>query len=187
MSKVLFDSQAWLNNNPADYIEEFLDITGSRKEDFRNEEELLEAVSDWLYTQSQYDWEDFLDQLKTEQGHCLVTGYFMSWMGPQKGGKVFKDLATAASNILLDDSHPVFSINKDGLLVLDETHHDAPCHGNHYEFRILTANGEKYYEKHCNDDRRSLCEALLERKRSRNIKLKTFYLSEKDFAEETQQ
>ena len=58
--------------------------------------------------------------------------------------------------------------------MLDETHHDAPCNGNHYEFKILTATGEKYYEKHINDDRRTLHEALKQNKRSRNVDTKIF-------------
>lgn len=187
MRRVLFDSQAWMDANPSDYVADYLDCSETKREDYKSEEELLEAVSNWLYEQSQYDWEDFVDECQHEEGHCLVTGYFMSWMGPQSGGKVYKDLASAVSNILLDDSYPVFSIDENGLLVLNETHHDAPCSGNHYEFRILTAAGEKYYSSHVGSlGRKQMCESLLKGNRSRNVKLKTFYLSKKDFVEAKQ-
>ena len=184
MSKVLFDSMAWLNENPADHIDEYLDCTGQTKDDFKNRhgvydpELLLSYVREWLSDNSEWDWRDFLEQCREEEPHhCLVTGYFMSWMGPQAGGKIYKDLESAVSGSILDgDSHPIFSINDEGMLVLDETHHDAPCNGNHYEFRILTKRGEQYYENHKDDDRRTLHEALKEKGRSRNVNIKIFAL-----------
>jgi hypothetical protein len=185
MKKVLFDSQSWLKENPADHVEEFLECTSANRENYANETDLLGAVHEWLQDLVQYDWEDFLELTTKEEGRCLVTGYFMSWMGPQEGGKVFASLTSAIKEMVMDDSHIIFSIDENGLLTLDETHHDAPCKGNYYEFRILTSVGNKYYNSHCNDDRRSLCEALLTNKRSRNVKLKTFYLSAKDFADTT--
>ena len=174
MSKVLFDSMSWLDESAADHIDNYLDCTDRTRDEFKNEAELLEAVEEWLQENVEYEWKDFLDQCENEEKHhCLVTGYFMSWMGPQEGGRVFEDLASAVSGVLMDgDSHPVFSINDEGVLVLDETHHDAPTSGNHYEFRILTTSGEKYYENHINDGRKTLCEALKLRKRSRNVNIK---------------
>ena len=176
MAKVLFNSLSWLEANAEEHVDEYLDCTDRTKEEFESEDDLLEAVEDWLEGQTEYNWRDFLDQCSEEKpNHCLVTGYFMAWDGPKEGGMVFKDLRTAVSNIIMDgDSNPVFSITDDGILVLDETHHDAPCNGNHYEFKILTAAGEKYYEKHINDDRRTLHEALKENKRSRNVDTKIF-------------
>ena len=176
MSKVLFDSMSWLHELAKDHIDSYLDCADRTRDEFKDESELLEAVEEWLQENTEYEWKDFKDQCEDEEKHhCLVTGYFMSWMGPQEGGKVFKDLASAVSDIIMDgDSNPVFSINDEGILVLDETHHDAPTSGNHYEFRILTATGEKYYEKHCNDDRRELHEALKLRGRTRNVNIKIF-------------
>ena len=174
MSTVLFDSMSWLNANKEDYVNDFLDCTGRTEEEYENREQLLEAVSEWLQSNVEWDWEDFKGQCKGEKGRCLVTGYFMSWHGPLEGGKIYKDLETAVQNILLDDSHPIFSFNDEGVLVLDETHHDAPSSGNHYEFRILTAKGESYYDSHNNIDRQALCEALRENGRSRNVKTEIF-------------
>ena len=176
MAKVLFNSLSWLEANASDYVDDYLDCTDRTKEEFESEDELLDAVRDWLQEQTEYDWRDFLDQCSEEKpNHCLVTGYFMAWDGPKEGGKVFKNLETAVSGIIMDgDSNPVFSITDEGILVLDETHHDAPCSGNHYEFKILTAAGEKYYEKHINDDRRTLHEALKEKGRSRDVDPKIF-------------
>ena len=176
MNKVLFDSLAWLNENPKEYVDDFLECMGQTKGDFENEEKLLEKVTQWLQESHEGDWEDFLDECsKEEERHVLVTGYFKAWDGPHEGGLIFKDLRTAASGtIMKGDSHPVFSLTDEGMLVLDETHHDAPCSGNHYELRVLTAAGEKYYEKHLNDDRRTLHEALKEKNRSRNVNVKIF-------------
>lgn len=176
MSKVLFDSMSWLHKPAEDHINSYLDYTDRTRDEFKDEAKLLEAVEDWLQENTEYEWEDFLNECEDEEKHhCLVTGYFMSWMGPQEGGKVFKDLASAVSDVLMDgDSHPVFSINDEGVLVLDETHHDAPTSGNHYEFRILTKKGEKYYERHQDDDRRTLCEALKLQGRTRNVNIKIF-------------
>ena len=186
MTKVLFDSQSWLTADPKDYIDEYLNCCDQTREDYTDEENLLEHVVEWLQEQTTYEWEDFQELASKEKGHCLVTGYFMSWMGPQEGGKVYKNLETAIGNIIMDDSHVIFSIDENGLITLDETHHDAPCKGNHYEFRILTDKGETYYNTHCNGNRKTLCEALLEKGRSRGANLNSFYLSAKDFVEEIQ-
>lgn len=176
MSQVLFDSFSWLNTNAEDHIDEYLECCDYSRDDFANEEELLEAVEEWLQRTTEWDWEDFLDQCKDEENHhCLITGYFMSWMGPQEGGLIYNTLAEAVQNIIMDgDSHPVFSINDDENLILDETHHDAPCAGNHYEFSILTPKGERYYNNHKDDDRRKLHEALKKEGRTRKVNIKIF-------------
>lgn len=176
MSKVLFDSMSWLDVNAADYVDDYLDCCDKQRSDFSNEEDLLEAVQEWLQDNVEWEWRDFVEQCEDEENHhCLVTGYFMSWMGPQAGGKVYKNLAAAVSGIIMDgDSHPIFSLSDEGVLILDETHHDAPCSGNHYEFRILTKSGETYYNNHCNDDRRTLHGNLKLRGRTRNVNIKIF-------------
>ena len=131
------------------------------------------------------DWENLLEQASKVKGHCLVTGYFMAWCGKQEGGKIFPSLKDAiAGSVMSGDSSPVFSIDKKGLLTLDETHHDAPVSGNYYEFRLLSAKGEKYYAAHSDDDRRTLHEALKEKQRTRRIPLKIFDLTTKDFVEQ---
>lgn len=176
MSKVLFDSLSWLYVNANDHIDEYLECSGRSRDEFKTEDELLEAVTEWLQSNTEWEWDDFKEQCSQEKdNHCLVTGYFMSWMGPQAGGKIYPNLKLAVQNILMDgDSHPIFSINDEGNLVLDETHHDAPCSGNHYEFRILTARGEKYYTSHAYDDRRTLHENLKLCGRSRKVNTKIF-------------
>lgn len=176
MSKVLFDSLSWMELDASEYIDDYLDCSDHTREDFKDEESLLEAVREWLQNNSEWDWRDFLEQCGNEtSNHCLVTGYFMSWRGPQAGGKIYKDLETAVQSILMDgDSHPVFSINDEGDLVLDETHHDAPCSGNHYEFRILTKRGETYYDNHADEDRRTLHENLKLCGRTRKVNTKIF-------------
>jgi len=175
MSKVLFDSMSWLDVNPADYVDEYLECTGYTREQFGSEDELHQQVQEWLQDNVETDWDWFTEQCGDEEKHhCLVTGYFMAWNGKKEGGKIYKDLASAVSDILLDDSHPVFSLTDEGMLILNETHHDAPCSGNYYEFRILTDAGEKYYENHMNDDPRTLHEALKLRKRTRNVNIKIF-------------
>lgn len=176
MSKVLFDSMSWLHKSAKDHVDSYLDCTDRTRDEFKDEAELLEAVEEWLQENVECEWKDFLDECEGEEKHhCLVTGYFMSWMGPQEGGKVYKDLASAVSGIIMEgDSNPIFSIQDDGLLILDETHHDAPCNGNHYEFKILTKKGEEYYERHRDDDRRTLHEALKLHGRTRNVNIKIF-------------
>lgn len=177
MDKVLFDSLAWLDENPREYVDEYLECTRKTKEDFKNEEELLRQVTEWLQDNNGCYWDDFLEECSSEKDPVLVTGYFMAWDGPREGGVVYKDLRTAVSSVIMEDSHPIFSITDEGLLVLDETHHDAPTKGNHYEFRVLTQKGNQYYEKHFYDqydNRRALCEALKEKGRSRNVDPKIF-------------
>lgn len=174
MNTVLFDSLAWLDEDPREYVDDFLACVGRTKEDFKDEDELLGKVAEWLQDNTERYWDDFLEECSDEKGYVLVTGYFMAWDGPREGGKVYADLRTAVRGIIMDDSHPIFSLTDDGVLVLDETHHDTPCKGNHYEFKVLTSNGKKYYEKHINDDRRTLHEALKEKDRSRNVNPKIF-------------
>ena len=177
MSKVLYDSLAWLDENPREYVDEFFECTQKTKEDFKSEGELLREVTDWLQGNTELYWDDFLEECSHEKGYVLVTGYFMAWDGPRECGLVFKDLPAAVRGIIMDDSNPIFSLTDDGVLVLDETHHDAPVKGNHYELKVLTSNGKKYYEKHINDDRRTLHEALKEKGRSRNVDPKIFGFS----------
>ncbi len=176
MKKVLFDSLSYLDLNASEHIDEYLECTGYSREDFDDENDLLEKVKEWLQSNTEWEWNDFKEQCSQEiPNHCLVTGYFMSWMGPQQGGKIYKDLETAVQSILMEgDSHPIFSINDEKNLVLDETHHDAPSSGNHYEFRILTARGEKYYANHAGDDRRTLHENLKLCGRTRKVNIKIF-------------
>lgn len=177
MDKILFDSLAWLDENPREYVDEYLDCVRLTKEDFKDEDELLEKVTDWLQSSTEHYWDDFLEECSGEKDFVLVTGYFMAWDGPREGGQIYKDLKTAISSIIMEDSHPIFSITDEGVLVLDETHHDAPCKGNHYEFRVLTQKGRQYYEKHIYDQYecpRTLHEALKEKGRSRNVDPKIF-------------
>lgn len=183
MTHTLFDSQSWLSVNVEDYVDEYLDCSDQSREDFSSEEALHEAVYDWLSDNTRWEWEDFLDNAKKVNGPCVVTGYFMSWMGPQEGGKVYPSLADAISNVIMDDSHAVFTIDENGLIVLSETHHDAPCSGNHWEFRVLSAAGKKYYNRHKDSNRRTLCETLVKEGNTRRIPLKAFYLSKADFKE----
>lgn len=174
MSRVLFDSLAWLDEDPKEYVDEFLECAQKTKEVFKNEEELLEEVAEWLQENNEHYWDDFLEECSHEKGSVLVTGYFMAWDGPREGGLIYKDLETAILRIIMDDSHRIFSLTEDGVLVLDETHHDAPTQGNHYEFKVLTSDGQKYYENHIDDDRRTLHKALKEKGRSRNVDPKIF-------------
>ena len=198
MNKVLFDSQAWLGENPNDYIDEFLDCTGRTRDDYKTvvtnlgvifdgPARLTNDILDWFQENSLCDWEDFLAEARKVQGKCLVKGVFMAWNGPRPCGKVSNSLADAIQDSIMDgDSHPIFSIDKEGHLFLDETHHDSPCAGNHYEFSILTKLGENFLES--NKDRMSawdMLEALEDptKKRVRPVGIDPFYLNEKDFIE----
>ena len=133
-------------------------------------------VDDYIYETIQQDWEFFISDCEDEENiPVVVTGYFMSWKGPQEGGKVYPNLKQAVRNIILNDSSPVFSFNDDNVFVLDETHHDAPVSGNHYEFRVLTKKGNSYYQNHKEDDRRELCEHLINTEGlTRNVNPKIF-------------
>lgn len=198
MLKVLYDSQSWMNVNPEDYIDEYLECTGRTRDDFKTVETnlgviwdgpaaLREAVQDWLYENNEYEWNDFLELAAKVKGKCLVKGTFMAWNGPKPCGAVFDSLAKAIQESILDgDSHPIFSINKEGHLYLDETHHDSPCAGNHYEFYILTARGEQFYGTHYG--KMNSWDLLVEledptKKRVRPVGIDPFYLTEEDFIE----
>ena len=198
MLKVLFDSQAWLGENPNDYIDEFLECVGRTRDDYKpivtnlglvfdGAARLNNDILEWFQENSLCDWEDFLAEAKKVQGKCLVKGYFMAWNGKKPCGKVFDSLAEAIQNSVMDgDSHPIFSINKEGHLYLDETHHDSPCAGNHYEFYILTARGEQFYGTR--NGKMNAWDLLVEledptKKRVRPVGIDPFYLSEEDFIE----
>ena len=115
------------------------------------------------------DWDDFLHFLSKEKRKILVTGYFISWCGKLHVAKVFDSLVDAVCYAQLDDSHTQFILGANGLFFLNETHHDAPINGNHYEFRAITESGEKYLEKHNNMARLDLGQKLLTRGRTCNI------------------
>ena len=182
MSKELFNAYSWLYANTEDYVDEYLSCTDQSRDDFKDESDLQEAVQSWLNDNTELDWEDFKEQCEEEENHhVLVTGYFMSWMGPQTGGKIFKNLLDAVTGSIMDgDSCPIFSLTDEGMLVLNETHHDAPTSGNHYEFRVLTDRGETYLNNHIDDDRRTLHEALKEKGRTRNVNIKIFGFNTKE-------
>lgn len=179
----LFDSFAWETISPEELTKSYLECTEQTEQDFASKNALEEAVNEWAINNTEEEWNYFLENLRKVKGPCVVTGYFMSWSGPQEGGKVYSSLEAAAQGIIMDDSHPIFSITKDGVLLLDETHHDAPCKGNHYEFRLLNAKGKIFYEKYKNQDRRSLCEAL--KLQTKAIPLSAFHLTAKDFSKDT--
>lgn len=126
--------------------------------------DMYDYYDDEEYT-VQDGWNDFTYSLSKTSGYVVITGYFMSWMGPRSGGLVCPSLKTAVETIVMDDSHPIFSIDSDGDFVLDETHHDAPCAGNHYVFRVLTKKGATWYENNVNRyDKRTVCEKLFNTK-----------------------
>ena len=179
MQRLLFDSLSWLDIKLEDDIPNYLEATGQKESDFASHEALRQATSQWELEKTQEDWEIFLDLLREEEpNHCLVTGYFMAWDGKREGGNVYTDLATAVQEVILDDSRIKISITDEGVLVLDETHHDAPVNGNHYEFRILNSRGESFLEDHKTGDfgygRRELCETLKNDKYSRNVDYRIF-------------
>ena len=198
MLKVLFDSQSWLDQNPADYVDEFLECTGRTRDDYKpivtnlgmvfdGAARLNEDILDWLQENTLQDWEDFLEEASKVEGKCLVKGYFMAWNGKKPCGKIFNSLSEAIKNAVMDDSHPIFSIDEEGHLILDETHHDAPYAGNHYEFSILTKTGENFLNSHQDQmGAWDMLEALEDptKKRVRPVGLEPFYLDKKDFTEE---
>jgi len=148
-----------------------------------NDRNIEDVSDDEAYDEISYlleeDWHNFLSECGNEKDMpVVVTGYFMSWMGPQRGGKVYSSLKDACSNIIMDESTPIWpiwSFDDNGVFVLNETHHDAPCSGNHYEFRVLTAKGNQYYKKHIDDDRMNLCETLANNSEyNRNVNPKIF-------------
>ena len=109
---------------------------------------------------SDWEFEMFLDSLKERDTPTVVTGYFMTWNGKQYGGKIFHSLRAAVGDIVMEESTPIFSVTKEGDMILDEAHHDAPVKGNHYEFRIITTRGMNYLNTHQYESRRTLCEKL---------------------------
>lgn len=90
---------------------------------------------------------DLSQELEETKGNMtfLVTGYFMAWNGKQEGGMIIyhTTLCGVMSRICLcetEDSPKVF-IRDDGIIIIEETHHDSPVVPNHYEIRVVTKKG----------------------------------------------
>lgn len=69
----------------------------------------------------------------------------MAWNGKQEGSMIIyhTTLCGVMSRICLcetEDSPRVF-IRDDGIIIIEETHHDSPVVPNHYEIRVVTKKG----------------------------------------------
>lgn len=181
---VLFDSESWATLNPEEYVKEYLDINERSENEFENRDQLLYEVKEWLRENVEWDWRDLLEMARKIDGPCVLTGYFMAWNGKREGGRIFSSLENAIQNSIMDDSHPIFSITREGVLILDETHHDAPCSGNHYEIKLLSKKGEAWYEAHKDMDRKTICEHLQLKGLTKRIPLKTFNVEISQFKED---
>lgn len=75
----------------------------------------------------------------------LGTGYFMAWNGKQEGGIIVYNTSLWWVMIRMclfetEDGPRVF-IRDDGIIIIEETHHDSPVVPNHYEIRVVTKKG----------------------------------------------
>lgn len=104
------------------------------------------------------DWDNLMYDLENT-GPVVLTGYFMAWDGKKEGGIISPSAAAAIQKAMLDNSHIIISITN-GVLTMDETHHDAPISGNHYTIRKLTKKGLKWLDAHYNLSRREQCETV---------------------------
>lgn len=96
---------------------------------------------------------DLANELEETKGDMtfLVTGYFMAWNGKQEGGIIVYNttLWGVMNRICLyetEDSLRVF-IRDDGIIIVEETHHDSPVVPNHYEIRVVTNKGLQLINK----------------------------------------
>lgn len=92
---------------------------------------------------------DLSQELEETKGSMifLVTGYFMSWHGKQEGGMIvyYETLREVMSRICLYETEegPRVFIRDDGIIIIEETHHDSPVVPSHYEIRIVTKKGKQ--------------------------------------------
>lgn len=131
----------------------------------------LNDIYDWLAVAKEDDWHDFIDQLRMNQEdlRVLVTGTFMSWNGPQKGGQIYNSLEDAISGVLLDESTFTIYLDDNKNLCVHETHHDSPVVGNHYEFRYITQIGENWLDKNGESHTEECHEELKKARRSKKV------------------
>lgn len=128
-------------------------------------------IYDWLDDALNQEWNNFLENIAEDQEdlRVLVTGTFMAWNGPQKGGKIFKTLKDAVSGMLLEDSTFNFYIDDKKNFCVDEWHHDSPVVPNHYEFKYITAKGEKWLETHGESHSAECHDGLLTGQRTKKV------------------
>lgn len=77
----------------------------------------------------------------------LGTGYFMAWNGKQEGGIIVYntslwEMITRMCLFETEDGPRVF-IRDDGIIIIEETHHDSPVVPSHYEIRVITHKGKQ--------------------------------------------
>lgn len=77
----------------------------------------------------------------------LGTGYFMAWSGKQEGGIIVYNTSLwgMINRMCLfetEDGPRVF-IRDDGIIIIEETHHDSPVVPSHYEIRVITNKGKQ--------------------------------------------
>lgn len=119
---------------PDEMIREILDL--------EDDEELDdEDAWNWRYTQTEFDWDDALCELK-KFFEGKTVGFFGEvgrWNGVCRGGKIgdFEKILYDA----ISDCDYIKIYDENGHLHLTCSHHDGT---NHFEIKIITENGEKY-------------------------------------------
>ena len=162
---ILFSNYFWENDEQGkdqyDYAREYLFTEYGEDEGWETESDVPDnRVTDEVYTQSEWDWDDFKVEfnhfLKKSNYGFLLVGTCGLWDGTYNGGcyvNKFDDLYK-----FWDDCRDIKVWDEGGHLYLKAGHHD----GNNYaELKELTCKGSNYALNHRWDSDEEVHEILM--------------------------
>ena len=162
--RILFSNYFWENDSEGkdkyDYAREYLFEEHGESEGWATEDDVPDnRVTDEVYAQSEFDWEDFkvdFDHfLKHSANGFVAIGTCGLWDGTYDGGcyiETFDDLYR-----FWKDCNYIKIYDKGGHLYLKASHHDGT---NYAELKELTEKGYEYKESHYWDSDREVHETL---------------------------
>lgn len=161
---VLFSNYFWENDENGkdryDYAREYLFDEYAEEEEWKTKDDIPdERVTEEVYQQSEWDWEDFKAEfehfLKESTNGFLLVGTCGCWDGTHDGGcyvNKFDDLYK-----FWDGCRDIKVYDESGHLYIKASHHDGT---NYAELKELTCKGSNYAADHRYDSDREVHEKL---------------------------
>ena len=155
-ARILFSNYFWENDEDGkdryDYAREYLFEEYGETEEWKTEDDVPDnRVTDEVYAQSEFEWEDF----EAEFGSFIKNSNNGLWNGTYDGGcyvDKFSDLYK-----FWEDCRDIKVWDEGGHLYIKASHHD----GNNYaELKELTCKGSEYAGEHYWDSDQEVHEKL---------------------------
>lgn len=117
------------------------------------DEQVWNSISDM----EREDWDNVIDMLKDLCGDNKVIAYGTcgTWQGNFEASKMFDNIEKAINACVKYCDYVEIKVNVAGNIAVRATHHDGT---NIFEIRVVTENGENYFDKWNYDDSATMTE-----------------------------